>query len=128
MSSKNSSPIGRAPKVIALENVLGTLTSHGGRDFAAICQTFANAGYRYGALVINAALFVPQSRPRLFVIGVRDDVAVSGTLIAPGPIDPFHPPALRRAVDRISGAASKKVLSVERAGAPTTKRRVRGPG
>jgi DNA (cytosine-5)-methyltransferase 1 len=98
----------RAPKVIALENVL--LTSHGGRDFAAICQTFANEGYRYGALVINAALFVPQSRPRLFVIGVRDDVAVSGDLIAPGPIDPFHTLALRRAVDRISGAASKKVL------------------
>jgi DNA (cytosine-5)-methyltransferase 1 len=77
---------GRAPKVIALENVLGTLTSHEGRDFAAICQTFANAGYRYGALVINAALFLPQSRPRLFVIGVRDDVPIAGDLIAPGPL------------------------------------------
>ena len=57
----------RGPKIVALENVLGTLTSHGGRDFEAICKTFADAGYRYGALVINAALFVPQSRPRLFV-------------------------------------------------------------
>jgi DNA (cytosine-5)-methyltransferase 1 len=101
---------GRAPKVIALENVLGTLTSHGGRDFAAICQTFADAGYRYGALVINAALFVPQSRPRLFVIGVRDDVAVPGDLIAPGPLDPFHSPALCRALDRISASARKRAL------------------
>ena len=51
---------GRAPKVIALENVLGTLTSHGGRDFEAICKTFADADYRYGALIINAA---PPSSP-----------------------------------------------------------------
>ena len=101
---------GRAPKVIALENVLGTLTSHEGRDFAAICQTFASAGYRYGALVINAALFLPQSRPRLFVIGVRADVPIAGDLIAPGPLDPFHSPALCRALDRISASATKRAL------------------
>src|SRR5271166_680702 len=80
----------RGPKVVALENVLGTLTSHSGRDFEAICKTFADAGYRYGALVINAALFVPQSRPRLFVIGVRSDVEISPGLLSSGPIEPFH--------------------------------------
>lgn len=37
---------GRAPRVVALENVTGTLTSHGGKDFEAICQTFAENGYR----------------------------------------------------------------------------------
>ncbi|MEJ7659591.1 MAG: hypothetical protein WKG07_08175 [Hymenobacter sp.] len=30
---------GRAPEIIALENVCGTLTSHGGKDFTAICDT-----------------------------------------------------------------------------------------
>ncbi|WP_421931088.1 DNA cytosine methyltransferase [Phenylobacterium sp.] len=98
---------GRGPKVIALENVLGTLTSHSGRDFEAICKTFADAGYRYGALVINAALFVPQSRPRLFVIGVRADVAVDPGLLSPGPIAPFHTPALQRAFERVEKAALK---------------------
>jgi DNA (cytosine-5)-methyltransferase 1 len=97
----------RGPKVIALENVLGTLTSHSGRDFEAICKTFADAGYRYGALVINAALFVPQSRPRLFVIGVRSDVEISPGLLASGPIEPFHTPALQRAFDRVGKAALK---------------------
>ena len=58
----------RAPKLVAIENVCGTLTSHGGKDFEAICRTFADAGYRYGPLIINASLFRPQSRPRL----VRD--------------------------------------------------------
>src|SRR6202034_1655331 len=67
---------GRGPKLIALENVLGTLTSHGGRDFEALCKTFADTGYRYGALVINAALLVPQSRPRLFIVGDRADIEV----------------------------------------------------
>lgn len=91
----------RAPKLIALENVCGTLTSHGGKDFEAICQTFADAGYRCGALVINATLFLPQSRPRLFVIGVRADVEVDPALIAPGPIEPFHTRGLQSAVARL---------------------------
>lgn len=90
---------GRAPKMVAVENVCGALTSHGGKDFQAICRTFAEAGYRFGALVINADLFVPQSRPRLFVVGVHDDVAIDEALLAPGPIEPFHTRALRRAVD-----------------------------
>ena len=98
----------RGPKVIALENVLGTLTSHRGRDFEAICKSFADAGYRYGALVINAALFVPQSRPRLFIIGVRKDVEISPDLLTQGPIEPFHTPALQRAFDRVGNAALKR--------------------
>jgi DNA (cytosine-5)-methyltransferase 1 len=101
---------GRGPKLIALENVLGALTSHDGRDFEAICKTFADAGYRYGALVINAALFVPQSRPRLFLIGVRDDVEVDPALLSPEPIAPFHPAALQRAFTRVSKTAQKKMV------------------
>ncbi|HYC97605.1 DNA cytosine methyltransferase [Brevundimonas sp.] len=93
---------GRAPRLVAVENVCGTLTSHGGRDFGTICRTFAEAGYRYGALVINAGLFVPQSRPRLFVIGVRADVEIDAGLTAPGPLEPFHSAALRRAVAGLS--------------------------
>jgi DNA (cytosine-5)-methyltransferase 1 len=92
---------GRAPAIIALENVCGALTSHGGKDFEAICRTYAKAGYRAGAMVINADLFLPQSRPRLFVVGVRADVAIPPDLLAPGPLEPFHTPALRRAVDKL---------------------------
>ena len=36
---------GRPPRIIALENVCGTLTSHEGKDLAAICSTFERAGY-----------------------------------------------------------------------------------
>ncbi len=92
---------GRAPKIVALENVCGTLTSHNGGDFGAICKTFAKSGYRYGALVINAQLFVPQSRPRLFLIGVRSDVEIDPSLLSSGPISPFHTPSLERAFARV---------------------------
>ena len=101
---------GRAPSLVAVENVCGTLTSHGGRDFEAICRTFAEAGYRYGALVINADLFVPQSRPRLFVIGVREGVEVAPELLAPGPVEPFHTRALKRAVGALPDAVRGTLL------------------
>ncbi|MGR9423617.1 DNA cytosine methyltransferase [Rhizobium leguminosarum] len=96
----------RAPRVIALENVNGTLTSHGGKDFAAICQTFHDAGYLYGALVIDAALFVPQSRPRLFVVGVRKDIKIDPALTSPGPTTPFHTRGLRNAVEKVEDISS----------------------
>jgi DNA (cytosine-5)-methyltransferase 1 len=92
---------GRAPAIVAVENVCGTLTSHGGKDFEAICRTFKAAGYRAGALVINADLFVPQSRPRLFVVGVRDELEIDHQLLTPEPIAPFHTRALCRAIDNL---------------------------
>jgi DNA (cytosine-5)-methyltransferase 1 len=101
---------GRAPAIVAIENVLGTLTSHQGRDFAAICAAFAAAGYRYGALAIDAALFVPQSRPRLFIVGVRADVPINPAMVSPAPIAPFHTPALERAFARADGAALESMV------------------
>jgi DNA (cytosine-5)-methyltransferase 1 len=97
----------RAPEIVAVENVCGALTSHGGRDFEAICRTFAEAGYRFGPLVIDASLFVPQSRPRLFVIGVRGEAR---GLTAPGPLAPFHTAALRRAVERLPSPLQEQAL------------------
>jgi DNA (cytosine-5)-methyltransferase 1 len=87
----------RAPRIIALENVCGALTSHGGKDFAAICSAFASADYRFGAMVIDASLFVPQSRPRLFIIGVHEDCIVPNGLTQAGPSSLWHPRNLRTA-------------------------------
>ncbi len=74
---------GRAPGIIALENVAATLTSHGGKDFEALCLALVSKGYRIGARVIDAALFVPQSRPRMFLIAVHDDVEIPTYLVEP---------------------------------------------
>jgi len=65
---------GRAPKALLIENVVGILTSNEGRDFEEICREIATLGYVFGAMVIDAAHFVPQSRPRFFLLAVRKDV------------------------------------------------------
>ena len=67
---------GRAPQIIALENVLGTLSSNGGSDYRAIMSSLCDLGYKVGSVVIDASLFVPQSRKRLFMIAVRDDFRI----------------------------------------------------
>ena len=92
---------GRAPAMIALENVCGTLTSHGGSDFEELCRALAGSGYRYGALIVDAALFLPQSRRRLILIAVRDGVSVPKGLFTHAPAVPFHTKALRAATDRL---------------------------
>lgn len=57
--------------MIVLENVFGALTSRQGKDFVAITSALSGSGYRFGAMVLNARLFVPQSRPRVFFVAVR---------------------------------------------------------
>jgi len=61
-------------------------------------------------LIINANLFVPQSRPRLFMIGVRDDLPIAPDLLASGPEAPFHADELRRAMARVSDDARAKAV------------------
>src|SRR5579864_7099289 len=62
----------RSPRVIVIENVAGLFNSHGGRDFEAVCSVLAGAGYRFGALEIDAAAFLPQSRNRCVIIATLD--------------------------------------------------------
>ena len=62
---------GRGVPIVVLENVVGAITSNNGRDFRTILETMINADYRVGPLVIDAARFVPQSRPRLFLVAVN---------------------------------------------------------
>ncbi len=92
---------GRAPRIIALENVCGTLTSHGGKDFAAICNTFQSADYKFGALVIDASLFVPHSRARLFIIGLRSDIEIPTGLTVMGPSQIWHTRGLMAAYESV---------------------------
>jgi DNA (cytosine-5)-methyltransferase 1 len=74
---------GRAPTIVALENVAATLTSHAGRDFEALCLALVDKGYRVGARVVDAVHFVPQSRPRMFLIAVRADAEIPTRLLEP---------------------------------------------
>ena len=70
---------GFAPRIIAFENVVGLV----------------GLGYKVGALEIDARRFLPQSRPRLFVICVRNNIDLSG-LTVPKPSHVFHGKRLQK--------------------------------
>ena len=86
----------RKPRMIVLENVVGTLTSRGGEDFAAIIKAVVAGGYRVGAMVVDAVHFVPQSRPRVFFVAIDNSLAVPDTLCTDGPLPSWHNASLIR--------------------------------
>ena len=91
---------GRAPRLVAIENVCGLITGHSGKDFVALCDAFTEGGYRVGAMVIDAALFVPQSRQRVFIIGVDAELPVPASIVMDQPALPFHDDAVVKALRR----------------------------
>ena len=62
------------PKLVMLENVTGFLTSKDGADFVKAVSTLAGEGYWIDCIVLDAKFFVPQSRPRVFVVGFHDSL------------------------------------------------------
>jgi DNA (cytosine-5)-methyltransferase 1 len=88
---------GRSPRLIVLENVTGVLTSKRGTDFAAICAALRGLGYRFGALTIDAAHFLPQSRPRIFIVAIRHGHAPPAWLTDTSPSPCHASAALERA-------------------------------
>ncbi len=92
---------GRAPRLIVLENVVGALTSHSGKDFAFVVSALADAGYGVGALILDAACFLPQSRPRLFWIGVRNPQPIPPACVRQMPEAPWQPANLEAAHARL---------------------------
>lgn len=65
----------RRPRAVVLENVVGLATSHGGDDLVAAISAFNRLGYSVDTLAIDARRFVPQSRPRLFLIAAQEPPA-----------------------------------------------------
>lgn len=61
----------RRPPLVMLENVAGFLSSHEGHDFQDACLALNDLGYAVDTFMIDAALFVPQSRLRMFLVGKR---------------------------------------------------------
>lgn len=98
---------GRAPRVIVLENVYGCLTSREGKDFASFASALADLDYRFGAAVVGAVHFVPQSRPRIFFIAFRGDQWIPSSLIAEGRQKCWHPAAIIEAYAGIDTAGKR---------------------
>jgi DNA (cytosine-5)-methyltransferase 1 len=66
----------KKPKFFIAENVKGLVVLQGGKIFESIKKDFAAQGYVVKHKLFNAADYgVPQRRERVFIVGIREDVA-----------------------------------------------------
>lgn len=65
------------PLVIALENVVGLLSANSGEDYRMLHRALQERSYRVGPMLIDARHWVPQSRPRVFVVAARHDISTA---------------------------------------------------
>jgi DNA (cytosine-5)-methyltransferase 1 len=95
---------GKQPPILVAENVVGFVVADGGRHLREAYLALRNLGYRVGAVVIDAKDFLPQSRPRAFMIAVAEEIELDG-LVQQFPSSPFHSTGLTRAADAVNDPA-----------------------
>ena len=93
----------QAPPIVLLENVPGWLSANNGNDFYTVAAALNEIGYSCDVFMLNARSFVPQSRPRVFMVGAREPCMLDGHNNSP--TFRFHrskrllPPKLRRLME-----------------------------
>lgn len=75
----------RKPGILLLENVAGLLSTNNGNNYRVLHNALIERGFGCGAVVLNASHFVPQSRPRVFIIAVRQNSDIPRELMGDGP-------------------------------------------
>jgi DNA (cytosine-5)-methyltransferase 1 len=90
------------PPVLVAENVAGLVSAAGGKNYRALHQAFAERGYVAGAVLMDAARWVPQSRQRVFVVAVNAECAIPPELVSQSP-NWLHTEAICKAADGLNG-------------------------
>lgn len=86
-----------APPLILVENVPGWLYSNGGADFRLTIQALNRLGYACDVFTLDALRFTPQSRLRVFLVGIRMQGNKNPRLILSRPAS-LLPDQLRRSI------------------------------
>jgi DNA (cytosine-5)-methyltransferase 1 len=68
------------PALLLIENVIGLLSTNNGANYTKLHNALLELGYKSGAVVLDAALFVPQSRPRVFIIALQKNIEIPDEL------------------------------------------------
>lgn len=98
----------RSPRLVVLENVVGAISSHEMKDFHTIIGSLADLGYTVGCVVVDGAAFVPQSRPRLFIIATKLSKTKVAALTNKKPTAYWHPNNLVKAQSSLPVKHKKK--------------------
>lgn len=91
----------RPVPLLVVENVVGLVTSGKGGDLREVLSVLEDIGYRVGPLVLDAARFLPQSRPRLFIVCVLKGRPLPEAAVSAGPDPLWHPKSLVAAYGRM---------------------------
>ncbi len=81
----NETPSAQRPRWLLFENVVGLLTSAQGADLLALVRAINSAGYSVDPILVDAAWFTAQSRPRLYLLCDRLDVRTDPALVEQKP-------------------------------------------
>lgn len=84
------------PPVLVAENVAGLVSAEGGEHYRTLHKALAKRNYAVGAMLIDAVRWVPQSRPRVFVVAVSTEVDIPKKLISASP-NWLHPDSICKA-------------------------------
>lgn len=87
------------PPLVVAENVLGLVSTENGTYYETVHAELTSRGYQVGAVMLDAVHWVPQSRKRVFVIAVRNDIDVSD-YVETGPTW-CHPMPIRTVATRV---------------------------
>jgi DNA (cytosine-5)-methyltransferase 1 len=75
------------PKGFIFENVKGLTEPRHIKSFELIIHKLKNAGYIVKSQLLNSSDFgIPQDRERVFIVGIRDDIANSSSFTFPSPL------------------------------------------
>lgn len=92
----------KRPPVLVAENVTGLISADGGIHYRALHKALRDKGYTVGAVMLDAAHWVPQSRQRVFVIAVENGIDIPAELVDEGP-NWAHPAAMVKAAEGLDG-------------------------
>ncbi len=73
------------PPILVAENVVGLVSSHEGLNYLRLHEALTERNYMVGAVLLDAIHWVPQSRPRVFVVAVSRQYTIPKGLTRTGP-------------------------------------------
>lgn len=86
----------QSPPILAAENVVGLVSADEGAHYRELHMALVERGYQVGAMLLDAVHWLPQSRPRVFIVAVDAQRAISPMLITEKP-NWTHSPAIQKA-------------------------------
>lgn len=73
------------PDILAAENVEGLISANEGKNYIILHKELIRRRYQVGAIKLNAQNWIPQSRPRIFIVAVKQDLVLPSHLYSQKP-------------------------------------------